>query len=55
MKYLLILMGCVLLGGCTELSLNRERGETKDGYTTYRTTLHAVAVDEPICHGSCKP
>ena len=43
------------LSACADVSLTRERGDTKDGYTTYTTTLHAVIVDEPACVGSCRP
>lgn len=51
---LIVLVGC-LLGGCVEVSVKRERGATVDGYTTYKTTLHAEVIDEPVCTGSCKP
>ena len=55
MKAVLVLMGCLILTGCVNVSLKRDRGVTKDGYTSYKTTLHAEVVDEPICHGTCKP
>ncbi|MFN3075384.1 MAG: hypothetical protein ABT940_00610 [Alphaproteobacteria bacterium] len=55
MKAVLIGLSCLMLGGCMDLSLKRERGETVNGYTTYTTTLHVELVDEPVCQGSCKP
>jgi len=55
MKASLVLIPCLLLVGCVDVSLKRDRGVTKDGYTSYKTTLHAEVIDEPICHGTCKP
>lgn len=55
MRALVVVIGCFLMAGCVDVSLTRERGETKDGYTHYKTTLHAEVVDEPVCHGSCRP
>jgi len=55
MKSLMIAAGCLMLVGCTDVSIKRERGVTEGGYTTYKTTFHAEVVDEPVCHGSCKP
>lgn len=47
---------CLLtLSGCVDASLTRERGVTKDGYTSYKTVLHVDMIDEPVCAGSCKP
>lgn len=42
------------LTGCADSYLHRERGDTKDGYTSYKTTLHLEFTDEPVCHGSCQ-
>lgn len=55
MRTLAIVLFCLLLGGCADSYLHRERGQTKDGYTSYKTTLHLEFTDEPVCHGSCKP
>lgn len=55
MRTVLVLIGLLMLAGCVDVSLKRDRGVTKDGYTSYKTTLHAEVVDEPICHGTCKP
>lgn len=45
---------CLLsLSACADVSVKRERGETKAGFTTYTTTL--TVVDEPACVGTCKP
>lgn len=55
MRSLTILSLMLSLSACTDLSVKRERGETKNGYTTFTTTVHAVLVDEPACVGSCQP
>lgn len=55
MRRLTILGLLLSLSACTDLSVTRERGETKNGYTAYHTTVHAVLVDEPACVGTCKP
>lgn len=54
MKSIMVL-ACLglLVGGCVDVSLKREKGLTKDGYTSYRTTLHAEVIDEPVCQGTC--
>lgn len=55
MKVLGVMVLSLMLAGCVDVSLKRDRGVTKDGYTSYKTTLHAEVIDEPICHGTCKP
>ena len=55
MHAMMILLMGLILGGCSEASLKRERGATVDGYTTYTTTLHLQGIDQPVCQGSCKP
>ena len=52
MRYLL-LVSLLSLSACADVSVKRERGETKAGFTTYTTTL--TVVDEPACVGTCQP
>ncbi len=54
MSRYVIVCACFLLVGCVEVSVKRVKGETTDGYTAYKTTVHAEIVDEPVCHGSCR-
>lgn len=53
MKWM-VALGCLMLVGCVEVSVKRVKGDTTDGYTAYKTTVHVETIDEPICHGSCR-
>ncbi len=54
MKVWIVWLGCFLMVGCVDVSVKRVKGETKEGYTTYRTTVQVDVVDEPACEGSCR-
>lgn len=53
MRSILILSAILALSACADVSVKRERGETKNGFTTFTTTVQIV--DEPACVGTCKP
>lgn len=55
MRSILLLVLLCSLSACADLSVKRERGETKNGYTTYTTRAVLTVVDQPACVGTCQP
>ena len=55
MKSLMLLTLCSLLTACAASHVTRTKGDTVDGYTSYKTVVHLEMTDEPVCHGTCKP